>query len=84
MVPPKNGFLSLRLPIFGASYFQCFYTFGIAHGSWGKIEILPRWYYGFDWGSGIENLPGCNLYLAVERGFIKDEDFKKLYSERGL
>ena len=24
MVPPKNRFLSLRLPIFGASYFQCF------------------------------------------------------------
>ena len=30
MVPPKNGFLSLRLPIFGSSYYQCFYTFGIA------------------------------------------------------
>ena len=30
MVPPKNAFLSLRLPIFGSSYYQCFYTFGIA------------------------------------------------------
>ena len=30
MVPPKNGFLALRLPIFGSSYYQCFYTFGIA------------------------------------------------------
>ena len=25
MVPPKNAFLSLRLPIFGASYYQCFF-----------------------------------------------------------
>ena len=30
MVPPKNGFLSLRLPIFGASYLQFFYTRGMA------------------------------------------------------
>ena len=30
MVPPKNAFLSLRLPIFGASYYQCFYIFWVA------------------------------------------------------
>ena len=30
MVPPKNAFLSLRLPIFGSSYYQCFLYFGIA------------------------------------------------------
>ena len=30
MVPPENGFLSLRTPIFGSSYYQCFYTCGIA------------------------------------------------------
>ena len=30
MVPPKNGFLSLRLPIFGASYLPFFYTRGMA------------------------------------------------------
>ena len=39
MVPPKNGFLSLRLPIFGSSYYQCFYTFGIAPG------LLMWWLY---------------------------------------
>ena len=30
MVPPKNAFLSLRLPIFGSSHYQCFLYFGIA------------------------------------------------------
>ena len=39
MVPPKNGFLSLRLPIFGSSYYQCFYTFGIAPCSVGIFGI---------------------------------------------
>ena len=39
MVPPKNGFLSLRFPIFGSSYYQCFYTFGIAPCSVGIFGI---------------------------------------------
>ena len=30
MSAPKNAFLSLRLPIFGASYCQYFYTRGMA------------------------------------------------------
>ena len=38
MVPPKNGFLSLRLPIFGASYFHCFYTRGMA--PWDCVMLM--------------------------------------------
>ena len=56
MVPPKNGFLSLRLPIFGASYFHCFYARGIAPNlgtgkmgyNWNRIcvgnKCVPIWW----------------------------------------
>ena len=42
MVPPKNAFLSLRLPIFGSSYYQCFYTFGIAPPQVMEIIFMPQ------------------------------------------
>ena len=46
MVPPKNGFLSLRLPIFGASHLQFFYTRGMAPGenkhSFVVVDAFPN------------------------------------------
>ena len=57
MVPPKNAFLSLRLPIFGSSYYQCFLYFGIApscqqFGEYVWMEyICCDWiYYANTWG----------------------------------
>ena len=42
MVPPKNAFLSLRLPIFGSSYYQCFLYFGIAPAGTLSVVVAQR------------------------------------------
>ena len=63
MVPPKNGFLSLRLPIFGASYHQCFYTFGMAPWLWLWLWLW-LWWESKSWSVGQGFISGLGRLSA--------------------